>query len=124
EVVGQAADPFEARAAMKVLDPDVVTLDVEMPNMNGLEFLEKIMQLRPTPVIMVSNLTSRGAEVTIKALEIGAFDCISKPVVTDKELFAELPLKVKTAARARPSLLAGKGRPAEDPLKKTRSYAG
>lgn len=124
EVVGQAADPFEARAAMKVLDPDVVTLDVEMPNMNGLEFLEKIMQLRPTPVIMVSNLTSRGAEVTIKALEIGAFDCISKPVATDKELFAELPLKVKTAARARPSLLAARGRAPEEPPKTTRSYAG
>jgi len=70
EVVGQAGDPFEARTAMKVLDPDVVTLDVEMPNMNGLDFLEKIMLLRPTPVIMVSNLTSRGAEVTIRALKL------------------------------------------------------
>lgn len=123
EVVGQAGDPFEARTAMKVLDPDVVTLDVEMPNMNGLDFLEKIMLLRPTPVIMVSNLTSRGAEVTIRALEIGAFDCITKPMTGDKELFAELPLKVKTAARTRPSLLAGKGRAPEFTAEKSHGYA-
>ena len=77
EIAGEAADPLEAREAMKQLDPDVVTLDVEMPNMNGIEFLEKIMRLRPTPVIMVSNLTSEGTEATIKALEIGAFDCVA-----------------------------------------------
>src|ERR1700761_8855951 len=71
QVVGQAADPFEARDAMKVLDPDVVTLDVEMPGMNGIEFLDKIMRLRPTPVIMISNLTSHGTAATITALEIG-----------------------------------------------------
>ncbi len=68
EVVGQAADPLEARNAMKTLDPDVVTLDVEMPNMNGIEFLSKIMRLRPTPVIMVSNLTHEGTVATIAAL--------------------------------------------------------
>ena len=61
EVVGQAEDPLQARQAIKALNPDVVTLDVEMPNMSGLEFLEKIMRLRPMPVIMVSTLTSRGA---------------------------------------------------------------
>ncbi|RVP36127.1 response regulator, partial [Sinorhizobium meliloti] len=78
-VVGQAADALEARQAIKQLDPDVVTLDIEMPNMNGLEFLDKIMRLRPMPVIMVSTLTHRGAEATIAALEIGAFDCVGKP---------------------------------------------
>lgn len=60
EVVGEAADPHEARAAIKALNPDVITLDVEMPKMNGLDFLDKIMRLRPTPVIMVSSLTSLG----------------------------------------------------------------
>ena len=79
EVVGEASDPLEARQAIKSLDPDVVTLDVEMPNMNGLDFLEKLMRLRPIPVIMISNLTSHGAETTLRALEIGAFDCVPKP---------------------------------------------
>ncbi len=112
EVVGEAADPLEAREQMKALDPDVVTLDVEMPNMNGIEFLEKIMRLRPTPVIMVSNLTSEGTEATIKALEIGAFDCVAKPV-PGEEIFADLPQKVKTAARARLRLVVGKMRAAD-----------
>jgi two-component system, chemotaxis family, protein-glutamate methylesterase/glutaminase len=101
EVVGQARDALEAREAMKALDPDVVTLDVEMPNMNGIEFLEKIMRLRPTPVIMVSNLTSQGTEETIRALEIGAFDCVAKPSSGEAMMFADLPAKVKAAAAAR-----------------------
>jgi two-component system chemotaxis response regulator CheB len=101
EVVGQAGDPLEARQAIKSLDPDVVTLDIEMPNMSGLEFLEKIMRLRPTPVIMVSTLTQAGAEATLEALEIGAFDCIAKPSTGGIEAFAELPTKVKAAAKAR-----------------------
>lgn len=79
-VVGQAGDAMEARAAIKQLNPDVVTLDIEMPNMNGLEFLDKIMKLRPMPVIMVSTMTHRGAEATLAALEIGAFDCVGKPI--------------------------------------------
>ena len=78
-VVGQAGDAMEARNAIKQLNPDVVTLDIEMPNMNGLEFLDKIMKLRPMPVIMVSTLTHRGAEASLMALEIGAFDCVGKP---------------------------------------------
>ncbi len=101
EVVGQAEDPLQARQAIKALNPDVVTLDVEMPNMSGLEFLEKIMRLRPMPVIMVSTLTSRGADETIQALEIGAIDCIEKPRPGNEHSFEELPFKVKIAASAR-----------------------
>src|SRR6201985_2908376 len=79
DVIGSAPEPAVARTMIRDLNPDVITLDVEMPNMNGLEFLEKIMRLRPMPVVMVSTLTARGAEVTLEALEIGAFDCVGKP---------------------------------------------
>jgi len=100
-VVGQAADPIEARAAVKALNPDVITLDIEMPNMNGLEFLERLMRLRPTPVVMVSTLTQRGAEISIAALELGAVDCVGKPVASGGEGFGGLAAKVKAAAVAR-----------------------
>ena len=100
EVVGEAADALEARSAIKQLNPDVVTLDVEMPNMNGIEFLDKLMKLRPMPVIMVSTLTQRGAEATLAALEIGAFDCIGKPLPGDPRPFAGLAETVKAAARS------------------------
>jgi two-component system chemotaxis response regulator CheB len=99
-VVGQAGDALEARAAIKQLNPDVVTLDIEMPNMNGLEFLEKIMRLRPMPVIMVSTMTHHGANATLAALEIGAFDCVGKPVPGDSRPFIDLAEKVKAAARS------------------------
>lgn len=99
-VIGQAGDAMEARAAIKQLNPDVVTLDIEMPNMNGLEFLEKIMKLRPMPVIMVSTMTHRGAEATLAALEIGAFDCVAKPQPGEARPFGELADKVKAAARS------------------------
>lgn len=116
EVVGEASDPLQARMAIKALNPDVLTLDVEMPKMNGLEFLEKIMQLRPMPVIMVSNRTSRNAMATIEALEIGAFDCIPKPGSGDEEGFGELIVKVKAAAESkmqkhRPKTRAVEGEP-------------
>ncbi|PSJ50314.1 response regulator, partial [Pseudaminobacter soli (ex Li et al. 2025)] len=101
EVVGHAADALEARAKIKALNPDVLTLDVEMPNMNGLDFLDKIMRLRPMPVIMVSSLTSRHAAATLTALEIGAFDCISKAAFSDERAFEALIATVKAAARAR-----------------------
>ncbi|MCR5873853.1 chemotaxis response regulator protein-glutamate methylesterase [Phenylobacterium sp. J426] len=101
EVIGQAGDPYEAREAIKQLNPDVMTLDVEMPNMNGIEFLEKVMRLRPMPVVMVSTLTTRGAEITLEALEIGAVDCVAKPSTGGLEGFRELPEKVKAAAGAR-----------------------
>ncbi|HTI00237.1 MAG TPA: chemotaxis response regulator protein-glutamate methylesterase [Acidisoma sp.] len=101
QVVGQAADPHEARQAIKQLNPDVVTLDIEMPNMDGIAFLDKIMRLRPTPVIMISTLTQRGADISLKALEIGAFDCIPKPSGGNSEEFDQLPEKVKAAAGSR-----------------------
>ena len=100
EVVGSASDAMEARGAIKALNPDVVTLDIEMPNMNGLEFLDKIMRLRPMPVVMVSSLTQAGADITLRALEIGAVDCIGKAGFGSPEAMAEIAAKVKTAARA------------------------
>lgn len=115
EVLGYANDPLEAREQIKKLNPDVVTLDVEMPHMNGIEFLEKIMRLRPTPVVMVSTLTQKGADITIEALELGAVDCIGKPVggVTAQQAFADLTTKVKAAARARVKPYAGPVAPVE-----------
>ncbi len=102
EVIGSAADPLEAREAIKALNPDVITLDIEMPNMNGLEFLEKLMRLRPMPVIMVSTLTHEGAEASVAALELGAVDCVGKPMsgYSVSVAFSDLTEKVKNAARA------------------------
>ena len=76
-VVGEACDPLEAREVIRALDPDVITLDVEMPRMDGLDFLERLMRLRPMPVVMVSTLTERGADVTMRALELGAVDFVA-----------------------------------------------
>lgn len=124
EVVGSAADPLEARELIKATNPDVVTLDVEMPKMDGLSFLKKIMALRPMPVVMVSSLTQKGAETTLKALEAGAVDYIGKPS-TAKELEAirsELVRKVKTAARVDVRAKARKAATAAPP--KTLSYTG
>ena len=104
EVVGMAPEPHAARAMIKELNPDVVTLDVEMPGMDGLSFLEKIMRLRPMPVVMCSTLTSRGTEVTIEALRLGAVDCIAKPSGNPLEIARDAALlrkTVKVAARSR-----------------------
>jgi two-component system chemotaxis response regulator CheB len=104
QVIGQAGDPLEAREAIKALNPDVITLDIEMPGMDGLNFLERIMRLRPMPVVMVSTLTQRGAEATLTALELGAFDCVAKPVPGGPDVsaaFFELGEKVKAAALGR-----------------------
>jgi two-component system chemotaxis response regulator CheB len=79
QVVGVAPDPIAARDMIKKTDPDVITLDVEMPEMDGLDFLEKLMRLRPTPVIMISSLTERGSDITLRALELGAIDFVTKP---------------------------------------------
>ena len=102
-VAGQAGDPLEAREAIKRLNPDVVTLDVEMPNMNGLAFLDKIMRLRPMPVVMVSTLTHAGAQVSLAALELGAVDCVGKPTagLPVEAAFADLAERVRAAGRAR-----------------------
>jgi two-component system, chemotaxis family, protein-glutamate methylesterase/glutaminase len=99
-VVGEAADPYEARDAIKALNPDVVTLDIEMPRMNGLDFLERLMRLRPTRVIVVSSLTEKGGAATIQALETGAFDCVAKPSARDPHSFLALPAKVRAIAGA------------------------
>lgn len=105
EVVGTASDPYVARDKIKRLDPDVLTLDVEMPRMDGVTFLRNLMRLRPMPVVMVSSLTQQGADVTLQALEYGAVDFVAKPKVDVKEGLAEyadeLISKVRTAARAR-----------------------
>ncbi len=103
EVVGSAPDPYVAREQIKTLNPDVVTLDVEMPHMNGIDFLRKIMELRPTPVVMISTLTQAGAETTLEALEIGAVDFVAKPADAGamSHLGAELIPKIKAAARTR-----------------------
>lgn len=103
EVVATADDPYDAREKIKQLNPDVITLDVEMPKMDGIAFLEKIMALRPMPVVMVSTLTQKGAGITLQALEIGAVECIGKPSnLNDAQAFGrELIAKVKSAASAR-----------------------
>lgn len=101
-VVGAARDPYEAREIIKQTNPTVITLDVEMPGMNGLEFLEKIMRLRPMPVVMVSSLTSAGAEATLMALEAGAVDFATKPAGAGgmREFGEVVRRKVRDAARA------------------------
>jgi two-component system chemotaxis response regulator CheB len=89
EVVGTAVDPIDAREKIKRLNPDVITLDVEMPKMDGITFLEKLMSLRPTPTIMVSTLTGKGTDATIAALELGAIDCIAKPKIHNDDELAQ-----------------------------------
>ncbi len=104
EVVGSAPDPFIARNKIKQLQPDVLTLDVEMPRMDGLTFLENLMRLHPLPVVMVSSLTEKGADVTLSALELGAIDFVTKPKLDVKaglnEYGQDLIAKLKMAARA------------------------
>jgi two-component system chemotaxis response regulator CheB len=105
EVVGVAHDPYMAREKIKQLNPDVITLDVEMPKMDGITFLSNLMRLRPMPVVMVSSLTEQGADVTLHALELGAVDFVSKPKTdlahTISEYAEEIVEKVKTAANAK-----------------------
>lgn len=105
EVVGTAADAYMARDKIKRLNPDVVTLDVEMPKMDGIQFLRNLMRLRPMPVVMCSSLTERGADVTLDALALGAVDFVTKPKVdlahTLDAYAEEIISKVKSAAQAR-----------------------
>lgn len=102
-ICGEAANPIEARDLIIKDQPDVITLDVEMPGMNGLQFLDKIMRLRPIPVVMVSSLTARGADTAITALQMGAFDCFPKPTsVVGADAFAGLARLVIQAAQSHP----------------------
>ena len=109
EVVGTAPDPLVAREMIKQLNPDVLTLDVEMPRMDGLDFLEKLMRLRPMPVLMVSTLTEKGSEITLRALELGATDFVTKPkmgISQGMQQYAdEITDKIRTASRAKVSTL-------------------
>ena len=103
-VVGAAADAFEARDMIKSLRPDVLTLDVEMPRMNGLDFLDKLMRARPMPVVMISAATERGSEVTFRALELGAVDFVTKPKLgeqTPDDYGALIAEKIRAAKSAR-----------------------
>jgi two-component system chemotaxis response regulator CheB len=110
-VVGAAPNPIVARDMIKSLNPDVLTLDIEMPRMDGLVFLEKIMALRPMPVVMISSLTQKGADVALQALAMGAVDFVAKPTVGLVEglpaLREEIVGKVKTAAIAKIRPLSG-----------------
>ncbi|MGN0863666.1 MAG: chemotaxis response regulator protein-glutamate methylesterase [Stenotrophomonas koreensis] len=105
EVVGTASDPYVAREKIKLLKPDVLTLDVEMPRMDGLMFLHNLMRLHPIPVVMISSLTQRGADTTLQALALGAVDFVSKPTLDVQRglrgFAEEIITKVKMAARAR-----------------------
>ena len=104
ECIGTANDPLVAREMIRELDPDGITLDVEMPRMDGIDFLGRLMRLRPTPVVMISTLTERGAEVTMKALELGAVDFVAKPRVGLasglNDLAAQIVDKIRVAAVA------------------------
>ncbi|MFC0179399.1 protein-glutamate methylesterase/protein-glutamine glutaminase [Thorsellia kenyensis] len=105
EVIATAPDPLIARDLIKQLNPDVLTLDVEMPKMDGLDFLSRIMRLRPMPVVMVSTLTEKGSDITLKALELGAVDFITKPQVGIRDRMLSytdlLADKIRIAAKAR-----------------------
>jgi len=127
EVVGAAPDPLVAREMIKQTNPDVLTLDVEMPKMDGLDFLEKLMRLRPMPVVMVSSLTERGSEITMRALELGAVDFVTKPKISIQagmreyaELIAE-KIRAASRARVRARTLPQAGAPGSAPLPQLRN---
>ncbi len=117
EVAGVAADPLIAIEQIRLRSPDVITLDVEMPRMNGLEFLRKLMSVRPLPVVMISSLTRQGAQTTLHALELGAVDFVAKPA--DRAQFeasaAEIADKIRTASLARVPRRATAGAPPPAP---------
>ena len=109
ECIGTANDPLQAREMIRELNPDVITLDVEMPKMDGLEFLSRLMRLRPMPVVMVSTLTEQGADTTLRALEMGAVDFVAKPRIGVasglQALGDEIVEKIRIASKARVSRL-------------------
>ncbi len=134
EVVGTANDPYVARDKIKRLNPDVLTLDIEMPRMDGLTFLRNLMRLRPMPVVMISSLTEQGADKTMEALAIGAVDFVAKPKADVAEQLTgyaeEIIAKVKAAAQSRPSSphadrpQGAAGEPAQVPVRPARPGAG
>src|SRR5258707_408463 len=131
EVAGVASDPYEARELVKALKPDVMTLDVEMPRMDGITFLERLMRLHPMPVVMVSSLTERDAEASLRALELGALDVIAKPRATDGQGLAEFGAsiadKLRAAARAAvatAAILTGMGGDGAEGLRKIKAAGG
>jgi two-component system chemotaxis response regulator CheB len=99
-VVATAPNPLVARERIRELDPDVITLDIEMPQMNGLDFLERLMALKPTPVVMISSLTERGGELTLRALELGAVDFVTKPQFSIEQGMNEYAEMIVTKLRA------------------------
>ncbi len=121
EVVAVAPDPIAARDLIKQHNPDVLTLDVEMPRMDGLDFLERLMRLRPMPVLMVSSLTQSGSEITLRALELGALDFVAKPSLGIRsgmmEYATEITDKIRAAARSRPRQARHKNAPPPTQLK-------
>ncbi len=124
EVVGAAHDPYDAREKIKALEPDVLTLDVEMPRMDGITFLRNLMRLRPMPVVMVSSLTEDGAEETLEALSLGAVDFVTKPHLDQSRAFDayvdEIVEKVRAAAKATLRPVARKGPPRQSaPIRTT-----
>jgi len=127
QVVGAAPDPLVAREMIKQTNPDVLTLDVEMPKMDGLDFLEKLMRLRPMPVVMVSSLTERGSEITMRALELGAVDFVTKPKISIQAGMREytelITDKIRAAAKARvrARVLPAAGSPAQAQLPQLRN---
>ncbi|MGZ8198909.1 MAG: protein-glutamate methylesterase/protein-glutamine glutaminase [Burkholderiales bacterium] len=118
--IGAAPDPLVAREMIRNLDPDVITLDIEMPRMDGLDFLEKLMRLRPMPVLMISTLTERGSDATLRALELGAVDFIPKPRIGIasgiREYSAQITEKIRVAAAARPRRASAPARAEAAPL--------
>ena len=121
EIMATASDPFVAAQRLKEGVPDVITLDVEMPRMDGLDFLERLMRLRPMPVLMVSSLTQSGSEITLRALELGALDFVAKPSLGIRngmmEYADEIAEKLRAAARSRPRQARHKNTPPPVALK-------
>lgn len=107
EVVGEAADPYEARELIRELSPDVITLDVVMPRMNGLSFLERLMRLRPMPVVMVSSRTTENSQEAIKALSLGAVDCVDRAMLNAADGSVDLAETVLMAAKSNVGAFSG-----------------
>lgn len=125
EMVATAPDPLVARDLIKIHNPDVLTLDIEMPRMDGLDFLERLMRLRPMPVVMLSSLTRKGSDITLRALELGAVDFITKPQIGLQDGMAQysdmIADKIRMAAKARIRRHDGKT-PAANVIKSTRAW--